>query len=103
MLKYEFGMSIPQIADFLRMNGVEITNGTVSNILLRNGKALEEEYREIHQVGLAIGLFNQSDTTGARVNGVNQHSHVFGNEYYTAYFTRPHKDRQTILDLLRAE
>lgn len=103
MLKYEFGMSVPQIGNFLRMNGVNITNGTVSNILLRCGEALEEEYKGIHQAGLAIGLFNQSDTTGARVDGLNQHSHVFGNEYYTAYFTRPHKDRQTILDLLRAE
>lgn len=103
MLRTCFGMSIEKVGDFLRMHGVDICNGTVSNIVLGKGKELEPEYKEIHRVGVEIGLFNQTDTTGARVNGVNYNSHVFGNEYYTAYFTRPHKDRQTVLDLLRSE
>ena len=103
MLRTCFGMSIEKTGDFLRMHGVDICNGTVSNIVLGKGKELEPEYKEIHRMGVEIGLFNQTDTTGARVNGVNYNSHVFGNEYYTAYFTRRHKDRQTVLDLLRSE
>jgi len=103
MLRTCFGMSIEQVGDFLRMNGVAICNATVSNIVLGEGEVLKSEYEQIHRTGLEIGLFNQTDTTGARVNGVNYNSHVFGNEYYTAYFTRRHKDRQTVLDLLRSE
>lgn len=103
MLRTCFGMSIEQVGDFLRMNGVSICDGTVSNIVLGEGESLKSEYEQIHRTGIEIGLFNQTDTTGARVNGVNYNSHVFGNEYYTAYFTRRHKDRQTVLDLLRSE
>jgi len=103
MLRTCFGMSIEQVGDFLRMNGVSICDGTISNIVLGEGEILKSEYEQIHRTGVEIGLFNQTDTTGARVNGVNYNSHVFGNEYYTAYFTRRHKDRQTVLDLLRSE
>lgn len=103
MLKSCFGMSTPQIGDFMRMHGVKICNGTISNIFLSKGAALKEEQEAIHSTGLAIGLYNQTDTTGSRVNGVNYHTHVFGNDYYSAYFTRPHKDRQTVLDLLRGD
>jgi len=102
MLKFEFGMSTPKIGDFLRANGVDISNGTISNILLGSGGAFKGEQEAIHQNGLEVGLYAQTDTTGARVNGENHHTHVFGNDYYTAYFTTPHKDRQTVLDLLRA-
>lgn len=101
-LKYKFGMSIPKIEEWLNLNGVPITKGTISNILLEKGASSQVEYEQIHELGLQIGLFNQSDTTGARVNGQNQHCHVFGNAYYTAYFTTPHKDRQTIIDLVRS-
>ena len=103
MLKSCFGMSVPQIGDFMRMHGVKICNATISNIFLSKGEGLKQEQQAIHLTGLAIGLYHQTDTTGSRVNGVNYHSHVFGNDYYTAYFTRPHKDRQTVLDLLRGD
>lgn len=101
MLKFESGMSIPKIGDFLRMNGIDITNGTICNIILASGQDLKEEGMAIHRNGLEAGLYAQTDTTGSRFNGENWHTHVFGNAYYTAYFTMPHKDRQTVLDLLR--
>jgi hypothetical protein len=40
------------------------------------------------------------DDTGARVNGKNYYAHILCNEFYTAYFTRPQKDRLTILEIL---
>jgi len=101
MLKFGFGMSVPTIGNFLRMSGIDISNATISNIILSNGEELKQERDAIHDNGLAAGLYTQTDTTASRVNGENQHAHIFGNEYYTAYFTMPHKDRQTILDLLR--
>jgi len=103
MLKSCFGLSIPQVGDFMRMHGIKICDATVSNLFLKKGASLKEEQEAIHTTGLAMGLYNQTDTTGARVNGVNYHTHVFGNEYYTVYFTRRRKDRQTVLDLIRAD
>ena len=51
--------------------------------------------------GLASSSWQHSDDTGTRVNGDNQHCHVVGNPLYTAYFTRPGKDRLTIIGLLQ--
>lgn len=48
-----------------------------------------------------MGLYQATDTTASRFNGANYNTHVFGNEAYTAYFTTPYKDRQTIVDLIR--
>lgn len=103
MFKFEMGLSIPKIGDFMRMNGIDISNGTISNIILSNGLRFKEEGDSIYRSGMEAGLYSQTDTTGSRVNGENWHTHIIGNEYYSAYFTKPHKDRQTILDLLRNE
>jgi hypothetical protein len=43
------------------------------------------------------------DDTGARVNGVQYHTHILCNEFYTAFLTRPHKDRLTVLEILFCE
>ena len=40
------------------------------------------------------------DDTGARVKGKNYYTHILCNPLYTAFFTRPRKDRLTILDIL---
>jgi Transposase IS66 family len=101
LFKFSLGMSIPKIGDFLRMHGISISNGTISNIILENGQLLKDEQTAIHQAGLETGLYEATDTTASRFNGVNYNTHIFGNEYYTAYFTKHHKDRQTILDLIR--
>ena len=103
MFKYEFGMTNRKTGDFLRMNGVNITDATVCHIQLNIGDLLQPEQEAIHRMGIATGLYSQTDTTGARVNGQNYHCHIFGNALFTSYFTRPHKDRQTVLDLLRGE
>jgi len=101
MFKYELGVTNSKIGDFLRMNGVDITNPTVSNIHLKLGDQLKEERQAIHRSGIETGLYTQTDSTGARVNGQNQHSHIFCNTLFTSYFTHPNKDRQTVVDLLR--
>ena len=44
--------------------------------------------------------YQQIDDTSARVNGNNYYTQILCNPYYTAYFTVPHKDRETILDIL---
>jgi Transposase IS66 family len=103
LFKFSLGLSSPKIGDFLRDHGIDISNGSISNIVLNNGEALKDERIAIHQAGLSTSSYVGTDTTSSRVNGVNQHSHVFGNDAYTAYFTKPNKDRQTVLDIIRAE
>ena len=103
LFKFSLGLSIPKIGEFLRMHGIAISNGSISNILLENGQSLKAEQLAIHQAGSELGLYQATDTTASRFNGANYNTHVFGNEAYTAYFTTPHKDRQTIVDLIRLD
>jgi hypothetical protein len=103
LFKFSLGLSIPKIGDFLRMHGIAISNGSVSNILIENGESLKSEQIAIHEAGIETGLYEASDTTASRFNGANYNTHVFGNDSYTAYFTKPHKDRQTIVDLIRLD
>lgn len=103
LFKFCLGLSIPKIGDFLRMHGIAISNGSISNILLENGESLKKEQLAIHKTGLETGLYEATDSTASRFNGANYNTHVFGNEAYSAYFTKPHKDRQTIVDLIRAD
>jgi Transposase IS66 family len=103
LFKFSLGVSIPKIREFLQFHGIAITNGTISNIVLENGDSLKGEQIAIHQTGLELGLYETTDTTASRFNGANHHTHVFGNEAYSAYFTKPHKDRQTIVDLIRLD
>ncbi|MDY0131002.1 MAG: hypothetical protein RBR63_12635 [Methanosarcina vacuolata] len=55
---------------------------------------------EIFLEGLKAMPYQQIDDTGARVNGVNNYTEILCNPYYTAYFTVPNKNRETILDVL---
>jgi hypothetical protein len=103
LFKFSLGLSIPKIGDFLRMHGIAITNGSISNIILEQGESLKSEQIAIQEAGLSSEPYAATDTTASRVDGVNEHTHVFGNDLYSAYFTKPHKDRQTIIDLLRLE
>ena len=110
-LKFKYGMSLKTILDLFQSSGVEITNGTLSNMLLSAGESLSKERESIHQSGITNGLYTSSDlpdeqqagTTLDRYKGANHHAHIFCNQWFTTYYTRSTKDRCTIIDLLRCE
>jgi hypothetical protein len=99
-LKHICVMSEPKILEFLTDHGVRISAGTLTRILLKQEWAHEEK-KAIVQAGFASSLYQHIDDTKTRVHGKNQHTHVLCNEFYTAYFTTEHKDRLSILDILR--
>lgn len=100
-LYYGSEMTEPKIVEFLQNIGVHISDGQISNLLIKENAPWHEEKREIYQAGLASSTWQHSDDTGTRVNGENQHCHVVGNPLYTAYFTRPGKDRLTLIGILQ--
>ena len=81
-------------------HGIFISIGTISRFLTDDHEAFHEEKEEVVEAGLQSTLHQQMDDTSARVKGKNYYAHVLCNEFYTAYFTRQHKDRLTILDIL---
>ncbi len=103
MLKFGYGMSEGKILELLRNSGIEISSGSISNILTGKGEELSGEREAIYQAGQEWGSYQQTDSTGARENGVNQHCHILTNDFYTAYFTEAKKDRMSVLDVLRGK
>ncbi len=99
-LKYSAGTSEPKIRELLENFQVQISSGSISNILT-GSQAFQEDFDDLVLAGLASTSYQQTDDTSARVTGEFWHTHILCNPYYTAYFTRPRKDRLTILEVLQ--
>lgn len=100
-LYYGGEMTEPKIVEFLRHLGISISEGQVSNLLTKKKERWHKEKNAVYRAGLASGSWQHIDDTSTRVNGDNQYCHVVCNPLYTAYFTRPDKDRLTIISLLQ--
>jgi len=96
-LYYASGISEPKIKEFLENFNIQISAGQISNMLIKDKDEWHQEKDQIYQAGLASSDWQHVDDTGTRVNGDNQHCHIICNPLYTAYFTRPGKDRLTLM------
>ena len=103
VLTFYYGMqaSEPKIVEFLEHVGIQISAGEISNWLIGERESFHAEKDAVYEAGLASSPYQQTDDTLTRVDGQNQHCHVVCNPVYTAYHTRPSKDRLTVLDVLR--
>lgn len=94
------GMTVSAIERFLKTFGIHISHGKISSILTEGHDDFHQEKENIVDAGLQASLYQQMDDTGCRVNGKNHYTHVLCNDFFTAYFTYPRKDRLTLLHLL---
>ncbi len=95
------GMIEPKIGELLGHFELSISAGQISNLLIKELEPWHAEKQAVRDAGLSSTPWQHSDDTGTRVNGVNYHCHILCNPYYTAYFTRPNKNRLTIIHLLQ--
>ncbi len=93
-------MSEPKIQEFLETMGIHISPATISRTLTKNNVPFHQEKADIVEAGLASTRYQQIDDTSARVKGENHYMQVVNNPCYSAFFTRPHKDRLTVLNIL---
>ena len=94
-------MTEPKIADLLDNFGIAISSGQISAWLTGAYSGIQDEKRAIVDAGLASSPWQHMDDTGTRVDGENHHCQILCNPLYGAYFTTAHKDRLTIIDVLR--
>ena len=102
-MKYVNGMSTPKIIEFYHNMGTLISGSYISNRLTKPAymDVFHQEKNEMHKVGLEVSPYIQIDDTGTRVNGQNYYTQIICNDLYTAFFTTKHKNRLTVLDVLR--
>lgn len=101
VLYFGMGTSEPKILEFYENVGVQISEGELSNLLIKDMAGFHAEKDALYEAGLRSSPWQQTDDTMTRVNGENQHCHVVCNPFYTAYHTKPQKDRLSVLDVLR--
>jgi len=100
-LKYCGNMSEPKIGEFLGNFDVQVSAGSLSNILTKSAKLFEQDYDDLLIAGLSSTSYQQTDDTSARVKGEFWNTHILCNPFYTFYSTRPGKDRLTVLKVLQ--
>jgi hypothetical protein len=100
-LKYCGNMSEPKIGEFLENFDVQVSAGSISNILTNSASDFEQDYHDVLVAGLSSTTYQQTDDTSARVKGEFWHTHILCNPFYTLYSTRPHKDRLAVLGVLQ--
>lgn len=94
-------MSEPKISEVLANVGIPISKGALSNLLIKGQDVFHAEKDAVYAAGLASSSYQHVDDTPTRLNGKNHYCHVLCNRWYTAYFTKPGKDRLMVLDVLR--
>jgi len=93
----------PALYRLLNSVGIVISKATISRIITDDVSIFHEEKQSIVAAGLQSTGYQHIDDTGARVNGKNHYTHVLCNPFYTAYFTRPSKDRLTVLKIIAGD
>ncbi|MCP5007622.1 MAG: transposase, partial [Planctomycetes bacterium] len=93
-------MSEEKIYQMLTDIGISISEGKISNIITTNHEGFKEEKAAIIEAGINSTTYQHIDDSGARVNGTNQYFTVLCNDYYSAFFIKPKKDRLTVMEIL---
>lgn len=100
VLYHAANMSEPKVREFFEFVGVHISEGEVSNLLIKDQDEFHAEKEAVYAAGLRSSPWQHMDETSTRVNGVNEHCHTVCNPLYTAYVTTDKKDRLAVLEAL---
>jgi hypothetical protein len=99
-LYHEGGMSEPKMVEVLQTVGLQISAGQLSNLLIQDQEVFHAECADVVRAGIERSPWHHLDSTGTRVNGINQHCHVLWNPFSTFSWTTPFKDRLSMLRVL---
>jgi len=102
-LYYENRVTENKIVSFLNANGLRISEGTVSNILIKEqSETLSDIKDKIFEAGIRSSTYQQIDDTGMKVAGKNFYTTIVCNEKFAAFFTNKSKSRETIKKIITA-
>jgi hypothetical protein len=102
-LYYENRVTENKIASFLNANGLHISEGTISNILIKEqSESLTQIKNEIFEAGLTSSTYQQIDDTGMKIAGKAAYATIVCNEKYSVFFINTSKSRSTIKEFLTA-
>ena len=102
-LYYENRVTENKITSFLNSNGLIISEGTVSNILINEkSEELSEVKNELVKAGLEGSGYAQIDDTGMKISGKNGYATIVCNDLFAAFYINFSKSRETVKSFLTA-
>ena len=100
MLHFELRVTEDKIWGVLNAQGLVISAGQISNIVIKKHLAqFVEERKAILAAGVETTRYQHIDDTSLRVGGVNHYLSTVGNPYFACFFIHRHKNWDTIADL----
>ena len=101
ILDQYFRNRIPENKQLQHLNGLgfQISAGEISRILTEKHETFHQEKHAIFKAGISSTSYQHCDHTGAWVNGEKQYHTVLCNDYYSAFFTHPAKERMAVIDV----
>ena len=101
-MHYAMDVTRNKLLSLLRSMGIEMSDGSLQNILTENNDEWIMEKNDLLKSGMSAP-YVQTDSTGARVRGKNYFTHVFTSEFFSVFSTMPGKSRLNILGALQGE
>jgi regulator of replication initiation timing len=99
-LHYVGQMTERNIHTWLTQIGIDISEGTISNMLIKGQERFHKEEAASYEASLSGSPWQHIDDTGTRVNGENHYCHIVDSPLATHYHTTRRKNRLTIIDVL---
>jgi len=99
-LYYVCQMTEPKMHAYLTQIGIDISVGTISNMLIKGHEQFHKEEADGYQASLEGSPWQQIDDTGTRVNGDNHYCHIVDSPLATHYKTTSSKNRLNVINVL---
>lgn len=100
-LRYVCEVTESSLQKLMESAGIEISSGSINNILLSNSEQMQGEQRDILRAGLENSPYAGMDGTKSFENGKRLSTQIICGEYFTVYSTQPGKSRLDILSALQ--
>ncbi len=100
-LYHDLGSTQPCISEFLKNIGVDISAGTINNMLIENKDLFHQEIEDILEVGKKCSSELRTDDTGAKHNNETYFTNCINTDYFSYFRTSKTKSRINFLEILR--
>ena len=98
---YQCDVTRSKLLELFTSFGIDISAGSLNNILQRQASMYDHEFKDILRAGLSAGYCGM-DSTGSKQKGERLHTQIITNHLFTAFSSRKNKSRQSVLSVLQA-
>jgi len=103
MLHHVCDVTQSRLDVFLKSQGVLMSTGTISNILLRGESWVCEEQQAILRAGIQSSPYTQIDSTKSKEKGQAKTTQIIGGEFFMVFQTMDSKSRLNVLGALQGK